>query len=91
LQPVHFHRCLDRNILHDEITTTDHALVRRWIVTRNYYREHEPIWYEHICAEENHHVVIGTDSYFLSADDHLMPTRKDQTAPDLKYFNQSRK
>jgi len=27
----------------------------------------------------------------LSADGLLMPTKKDQPAPDLRYFNQSRK
>jgi hypothetical protein len=35
-------------------------------------------------------IVIGKESYFLSADGHLMPTRKEQPAPDLRYFNQSR-
>jgi hypothetical protein len=81
----------DPNVLHDEVTTIDHALVRPWTVTRNYRRERNAVWYEHICAEENHHVVIGKESYFLSADGHLMPTRKDQPAPDLKYFNRPRR
>jgi hypothetical protein len=31
--------------------------------------------------------VIGRDNYFLSADGLLMPARKDQAPPDLKYFN----
>jgi hypothetical protein len=41
-------------------------------------------------VEDNHHVVIGKESYFLSADGYLMPTRKGQPAPDLKYFNAAR-
>jgi hypothetical protein len=81
----------DRDVLHDEVTTIDHALTRPWTVTRNYRRERKAVWYEHICAEENHHVVIGKESYFLSADGRLMPTRKGQPAPDLKYFDPSRK
>jgi len=81
----------DPDVLYDEVTTIDHALTRPWTVTRKYSRDRNAVWYEHICAEENHHVVIGKESYFLSADGHLMPTRKGQPAPDLKYFDQSRK
>jgi hypothetical protein len=69
----------------------DHALTHPWTVTRTYYRDRNASWYEHVCAEENHHVVIGKESYFLSADGKLMPTRKGQPPPDLKYFNQARK
>ena len=29
----------DPNILHDEITTSDHALTRPWTVTRSYRRD----------------------------------------------------
>jgi hypothetical protein len=36
-------------------------------------------------------VVIGKEDYFLSADGLLMPVKKGQPPPDLKYFNQSRK
>jgi len=32
--------------------------------------------------ENNNHVVIGTDNYFVSSDGYLMPTRKDQPPPD---------
>ena len=41
--------------------------------------------------ENNLHVRIGKDDFFLSADGHLMPTRKDQPPPDLRYFTQPRK
>ena len=81
------------DILHDEITTIDHALTRPWTVTKNYRRNSYPQaqWREWICGENNPHVVIGGDNYFLSADGLLMPARKDQAPPDLKYFKQTPK
>jgi hypothetical protein len=83
----------DPNTLYDEITTIDHALTRPWMVTKNYYRAQNsrPVWQEFVCAENNPWSKIGKDSYFLSADGYLMPTRKDQPPPDMRYFNQSRK
>jgi hypothetical protein len=83
----------DPDVLHDEITAIDHALTRPWTVIRNYRREPDrhPVWREVVCAESNLHVRIGKDDFFLSADGHLMPARKDQPPPDLRYFNQSRK
>jgi hypothetical protein len=84
----------DSNILHDEITVIDNALTRPWTVTKNYRRvaAKGPIWWrEDICVENNVHVVIGKDDYFLSADGLLMPIKKDQPPPDLRYFNQTRK
>jgi hypothetical protein len=80
----------DRNLLHDEITTIDHALTHPWTVTKNYRRNPDPrpAWREYVCAEGNSHVEIGRESYFLSADGKLMPTKKGQRPPDLKYFNQ---
>jgi hypothetical protein len=29
----------DKNLLHDEVTVTDHALTRPWTVTRHYQRD----------------------------------------------------
>jgi hypothetical protein len=81
----------NRNLLHDEITTFDHSLTRPWTVTRSYRREPHPIWPEDICDEDNHHVDIGKESYFISDDGYLMPTRKDQPPPDLKDFGRSPK
>jgi hypothetical protein len=81
----------DPNILHDEVTTIDNALTRPWTVTKNYHRVRNPVWVEAICAEGNQHVRIGNESYMLSADGYLMPAKKDQPPPDLKFFNQSRK
>jgi len=77
------------NILNDEITVIDHALTRPWTITQNYRRvaAEQPIWWrEDICTENNAHVVIGKDDYFLSADGLLMPAKKDQGPPDLRYF-----
>jgi len=83
----------DRNLFHDEITTIDHALTRPWTITKTYRRVQakQPVWREVVCAESNLHVRIGKDDYFLSADGLLMPAKKDQPPPDLRYFNQSRK
>jgi hypothetical protein len=83
----------DRDLLHDEITTIDHALTRPWTVTKNYRRNPYPQaeWREWICGENNPHIVIGKDNYYLSADGLLMPARKDQAPPDLRYFKPTRK
>jgi len=80
----------NKDVLVDEVTTIDNALTRPWTVTKRYRREHKPIWFENNC-EDNHHVMIGKDNYFVSADGYLMPTKKGQAPPDLKYFNQVRK
>jgi hypothetical protein len=80
----------DSNMLHDEITTIDHALTRPWTVIKDYRRRtptSRPVWwYETVCAENNVHVTIGDEIYFLSGDAFLMPTKKDQPPPDLRYF-----
>jgi hypothetical protein len=81
----------DRDTMLDEITTVDHALTRPWTVTKKFRREHNPIWYQNDCSEDNHHVTVGKENYFLSADGYLMPAKKNQPPPDLKYFKQSRK
>jgi hypothetical protein len=78
----------DPNLLHDEITTFDHALTHPWTITMSYRRapDKRPVWREVVCAEDNQHVKIGADDYFLSADGKLMPAKKDQPPPDLSYF-----
>ena len=77
--------------MHDEISTIDHALTRPWTVTKTYAREHGVPWIDLPCGENNPHIVIGKENYFMSADGHLMPARKDQAPPDLRYFKQPRK
>jgi hypothetical protein len=76
----------NRNRLYDEITTFDHALTRPWTVTRPYAREAKQMWVETNCVAENKYVVVGKETYFISLDGFLMPTKKDQPAPDLKFF-----
>jgi len=77
--------------LNDEITTIDHALTRPWTVLRAFNREHDPMWPEFVCAEDNHHVMVGHETYFRSVDGTLMPTRKDQPPPPLRGFDQPAK
>ena len=76
------------DVLHDEVTTIDHALTRPWTVTRSYRREPnpQPLWTETYCTEDNHHVFIGGHNYVVSGDGHLMPARKDEPPPDLRNF-----
>jgi hypothetical protein len=76
----------DKNALHDEITTIDHALTRPWTIDRVVVREPVPVWVENSCHEANLHVRIGKDEYFLSADNMLMPVAAGQQPPDLSYF-----
>jgi hypothetical protein len=81
----------DPSILHDEMTTIDNALTRPWTVTKTYRLQKNPEFVQNICSVGNNHVQIGNDAYFLSADGLLMPTKKDQVPPDLRYFKQSPK
>jgi hypothetical protein len=74
------------DVLHDEVTTIDHALTRPWTVVKNYNRVRNEIWVESICQENNDHLKIGSDVYMRSADGFLMPAKKGQPAPSLKYF-----
>jgi hypothetical protein len=76
----------DKDLMHIDITTIDHALTRPWSVARTYRREADPTWLFVDCSEYNPHVWVGKDSYFVSADGYLMPTKKDQPPPDLRYF-----
>jgi hypothetical protein len=74
------------DVLHDEVTTMDHALSRPWTVVKNYNRVRNEIWVESICQENNDHLKLGNDVYMKSADGLLMPAKKGQPAPDLRYF-----
>jgi len=84
----------DANIIHDEITSIDHALTRPWTVTKTYRRDpkvKEPVWRSAVCASDNSLVRIGEDAYFTSPDGYLMPIKKNQPPPDLRYFNRTQK
>jgi hypothetical protein len=80
----------DPRIIHDEMTTIDHALMRPWTVDKTFRYTENPEFVQNICSVGNMHVVVGKDAYFLSADGLLMPTKKGQAPPDLRYFRQSR-
>jgi hypothetical protein len=83
----------DPKLLHDEITVIDHALTRPWTVDKRYVRRPNPHpdWDESYCTEGTALVAIGKEIYYLSADGMLMPGRKGQPVPGLRYFNQTRK
>jgi len=82
----------NKDTLIDEITTIDNALTRPWVVTKKYQRErNNVVWYFNHCAENNHHVWIGKDNYMVSGDGYLMPVKKNQAPPDLRYFQSSQK
>ena len=81
----------DPNVLHDMITVIDNALTRPWTVDKTYRRNanSRPKWREFYCVDGVVNVVIGKENYFLSADGLLMPAKKDQAPPDLRYFKQT--
>jgi hypothetical protein len=83
----------DANLLHDEITTYDHALTHPWSVDKTYKRSSNPYpnFSRISCMEGTNDVVIGKENYYLSADGFLMPAKKDQPPPDLRYFKQTQK
>jgi hypothetical protein len=83
----------DQNALYDDITVFDHALTKPWTLHKKATRDssHRPLWHSDVCSEDNALVRIGNDPYFLSADGYLMPTKKGQPAPDLRYFKPTQK
>jgi hypothetical protein len=82
---------LDKDLLHDVIAVEDHALTHPRTIDKTYRRATNVRWVEDNCNEDNHHVYIGKDNYFLSGDGYLMPARKDQPPPGLRYFRQTQK
>lgn len=81
------------NVLHDVITVFDHALTRPWTADKTFRHSAKkyPNWNRTSCVEGNNYVSIGGEFYFLSADGSLMPTKKDQAPPDLRYFKQTQR
>jgi len=81
----------DRMVMWNEITTIDNALTGPWTVKKKYHRSPNPkhSWIEAVCAENNPHVKIDNDNYMLSSDGFLMPARKGQRPPDLRYFSKA--
>jgi hypothetical protein len=83
----------DPDVISNEVTVFDHALIRPWTVTKHYRRSSNPHpwWVEDNCMENNNHIRIQGEPYFLSADGMIMPAKKGQRPPDLRYFNPPRK
>jgi hypothetical protein len=83
----------DPKILHDEVTVIDHALMRPWTVDKRYVRDPNPRpkWAEPNCPEASMLIGIGKEMYSVSADGFLMPVKRDQAPPDLRYFKQTQK
>jgi hypothetical protein len=79
--------------LHDEITLIDHAFTRPWTVLKTYRRSAEkfPGWREENCPSVTALIKIGGELYFRGADGKLLPTRKEQPPPDLRFFDQAQK
>jgi hypothetical protein len=79
------------DIMHVLTTVSDHALTRPWTSDRQYQRVATNVeqWPETWCQEGNANVVIGKENYFIRADGLLMPAKKNQTPPDLRYFKQA--
>ena len=83
----------DSNLLHDVITVFDKALTRPWTVDKTFRRnpDPQPDWPEHYCHVTKDRIVLDKETYRLDAERILMPTRKDQPPPDLRFFTQSPK
>ncbi len=81
----------NKDLLHNEVTTIDHAFTRPWSVTKTYLRERNPRWTEYNCQPPPGAVFIGLDEYRLSPDGKLKPLYDAQPAPDLRYFRPAQK
>jgi hypothetical protein len=79
----------DPKLLHDEMTLIDNAYTRPWSVLKTYFRnsDPQPVWREENCPGVTRLLKIGSELYFKGANDVLMPTRKGQPPPDLRYFS----
>ena len=78
----------DQNLLRVRMTAVDNSLTRPWSVLKVFKRRTEVWWDEDDCIEGQAHVTIGKEVYFQSADGTIMPMKKGQPPPDLKYFKQ---
>ena len=63
----------DPNVLRNEITTFDHALMRPWTVSRFYRRGLNPVYEEYPCTEDNHWIAVGGELYLSDSEGFLMP------------------
>jgi hypothetical protein len=82
----------DPNLIHDEMTVIDHALTRPWTVDKRYVRNRnlQAEWPESSCPENNTQIFVGKENYYVSGDGYLMPSKRGQAPPDMRYFDQKR-
>ena len=78
----------DGAAIHDTVTIVVNALTRPWTVTRKYQRQPKANWAEYVCHEHNTILILQKETYFIREDGFLMPSRRDQPPPDLRYFTQ---
>ena len=76
----------DPKILHDLVTVIDNALTKPWTVDKKYTNNPRYRWTESACIENGSMTAVGKEGYFMSHDGMLMPVRKNQPPPDLRYF-----
>ena len=76
--------------MHNEITIIDHAFTRPWTVDKRYRRDRNVGWYEDNCNENNHHIVVGKENYFVSGDGYLMPAQERPGAAGPALFQAAR-
>jgi hypothetical protein len=83
----------DPKVIHDVITVLDHALTRPWTVDKRYVHDPNPhpLWREASCVEGSDLVALGKEMYIIRADGFLMPAKKGQQPPDLRFFKQTTK
>ena len=83
----------DPNTMYDAITVIDHAMTRPYSIVKKAIRNPNPrpVWHTEVCEDTNVWIRIGEEPYYLSADGKLMPSRKGQAPPDLRYFEQTKK
>jgi hypothetical protein len=80
------HYTFDRNdpeVIANEVTVIDHALTHPWTVTKRCRRSprQHPWWVEDNCMENNNHIRIQGEPYFLSAEGLIMPAKKVSALP----------
>jgi hypothetical protein len=78
----------DPDVMFIDLTVIDNAMTQPFKLLKKVVRTKtaRPVWRSETCSDNNSLVRIGTDTYFLSADGYLMPAKKNQSPPDLRYF-----
>ena len=73
------------DILHNENTIIDNAFTRPWTVMKR-LPPHEGGTRRGQLQREQQPREIKNEIYYLSGDGYLMPAKKGQKPPDLRYF-----